>query len=154
MYRIRPPTKEIKYGITFNITNVNYRLDYILEFITKKENNFMSNIFEKLNKGKRTVREGINTDNMEYCKLSNFIGQTIRVDGFWISDKGNYGKQVVVVGNGWLINMPKRATEQFEAIIKNEDMLNAVLGGHLALTDIKPIKTNTGDTTSYTFTEV
>ena len=28
----------------------------------------MLNIFEKLNKGKRTVREGINTDNMEYCK--------------------------------------------------------------------------------------
>ena len=114
----------------------------------------MSNIFEKLNKGKRTVREGINTENMEYCKLSNFIGQTIRVDGFWISDKGNYGKQAVVVGNGWLINMPKRATEQFEAILKNEEMLNAVLDGHLALTDIRPIKTNTGDTTSYTFTEV
>ena len=114
----------------------------------------MSNIFEKLNKGKRTVREGINTDNMEYCKLSNFIGQTIRVDGFWVSDKGNYGKQVVVVGNGWLINMPKRATEQFEAILKNDEMLNAVLDGHLALTDIRPIKTNTGDTTSYTFTEI
>lgn len=152
MYKIRPPTKEIKYGIVFNNNDTN--ITYILDFILKKEINYMSNIFEKLNKGKRTVREGIDTDNMEYCKLSNFIGQTIRVDGFWISDKGNYGKQVVVVGNGWLINMPKRATEQFEAIIKNEDMLNAVLGGHLALTDIKPIKTNTGDTTSYTFTEV
>ena len=48
----------------------------------------MSNIFEKLNKGKRTVREGIDTDNMIYCKLSSFIGQTVKVDGFWISDKG------------------------------------------------------------------
>ena len=134
------------------VTNIN-NITYILDFILKRRI-IMSNIFEKLNKGKRTVREGINTDNMEYCKLSNFIGQTIRVDGFWISDKGNYGKQVVVVGNGWLINMPKRATEQFEAILKNEEMLNAVLDGHLALTDIKPIKTNTGDTTSYTFTEV
>ena len=37
MYKIRPPTKgDKKYGITFNITNVNYILDYILEFITKK----------------------------------------------------------------------------------------------------------------------
>lgn len=134
------------------VTNIN-NITYILDFILKGEL-IMSNIFEKLNKGKRTVREGINTDNMEYCKLSNFIGQTIRVDGFWISDKGNYGKQVVVVGNGWLINMPKRATEQFESILKNEEMLNAVLDGHLALTDIRPIKTNTGDTTSYTFTEV
>ena len=134
------------------VTNIN-NITYILDFILKRRI-IMSNIFEKLNKGKRTVRENINTDNMEYCKLSNFIGQTIRVDGFWISDKGNYGKQVVVVGNGWLINMPKRATEQFEAILKNEEMLNAVLGGHLALTDIRPIKTNTGDTTSYTFTEI
>ena len=134
------------------VTNIN-NITYILDFILKRRI-IMSNIFEKLNKGKRTVRENINTDNMEYCKLSNFIGQTIRVDGFWISDKGNYGKQVVVVGNGWLINMPKRATEQFEAILKNEEMLNAVLDGHLALTDIRPIKTNTGDTTSYTFTEI
>ena len=114
----------------------------------------MSNIFEKLNKCKRIVRIGINTDNLEYCKFSNFIGQTIRVDGCRIPDKRNQGKQVVVVGNGWLINMPKRATEQFEAILKNEEMLNAVLDGHLALTDIRPIKTNTGDTTSYTFTEI
>ena len=42
MYKIRSPTKEINYyGITFIITNVNYRLDYILEFITKKENNYV-----------------------------------------------------------------------------------------------------------------
>ena len=46
MYRIRPPTKEIKNGITFNITNVNYRLDYILEFITKKENNYVKHFWK------------------------------------------------------------------------------------------------------------
>ena len=104
---------------------------------------------------KSTIAEEINIEENEFIKLADYAdkNKTATVKGFFFTD-GDYGKQVVVVGNGWLINMPKRATEQFEAIIKNEDMLNAVLGGHLALTDIKPIKTNTGDTTSYTFTEI
>lgn len=34
MYKIRPPTKEIKYGIVFNNNDTN--ITYILDFILKK----------------------------------------------------------------------------------------------------------------------
>lgn len=108
-------------------------------------------MFDKLNNKRVTVREDINTENMEFKPIKDFVGQTIKVDGFFFTTGGHYGKQVVVVGNGYLINMPKRAVETFEQVANNDDMLNAVLGGHMIITDIKPIKTRNGDSTGYTF---
>ena len=108
-------------------------------------------MFEDYNVQKQTVREGIDTDSMEFKPISEFVGQIIKVDGFFFTTGGKYGKQVVVVGNGSLINMPKRAVEVFEKIANNEAQLQAVLGGHLMLTDIKPIQTKNGPSTAYKF---
>ena len=108
-------------------------------------------MFDKLNNKRVTVREGIDTDSMEFRPIKDFVGQDIHVDGFFFTTGGHYGKQVVVVGNGCLINMPKRAVETFEQVASNEAMLNALLGGHMLITDIKPITTKNGDSTGYTF---
>lgn len=111
-------------------------------------------MFDKLNKSanKQTVREGIDTDNMEFTGLKTFIGKTVKVDGFFFTSKGNYGKQVVVVGNGYKINMPKRAVESFEAIANDPDMLKAVLDGKLELINIAPVTAKNGnDTVAYEF---
>ena len=106
-------------------------------------------MFEKFNKSyANTVKEGIDTESMEFCKLKEFEGKTIKVDGFFFT-KGDYGKQVVVVGNGYKINMPERAVEMFEEIRANPDMLKAVLEGHLLITNIAPKKAKKGNT--YTF---
>ena len=106
-------------------------------------------MFDKLNKSfTNTVREGVDTDEMEFCKLKEFEGKSIKVDGFFFT-KGDYGKQVVVVGNGKKINMPERAVEIFEEIRSNPEMLNAVLEGHLLITNIAPKKAKKGNT--YTF---
>ena len=111
-------------------------------------------MFNKLNKVQTTVREGVDTNGMEFCKLEKFAGKTVNVDGFFFTTAGKYGKQVVVVGNGALINMPKRAVEEFETIAADEDMLAAVLAGHLALTDIHKVTTKSGnETTVYSFTD-
>lgn len=109
-------------------------------------------MFNELNNGRKTVADGVNTEDMEFRPLKDFIGKKISVDGFFFTN-GNYGKQVVVVGNGTLINMPARAVEQFETIYNNDKMLNAVLAGKLLLTDIKPIDTRNGATTAYTLTD-
>lgn len=101
---------------------------------------------------KSTVREGIDTESMEFAPLKDFCGQTIKVDGFFFTN-GNYGKQVVVVGNGYLINMPTRAVETFEAIEKDDKMLTAVLQGHLALKNIKMKDTKNGTTAIYTLAD-
>ena len=104
--------------------------------------------FNNLNK-RSTVREGIDTQSMEFKPLKEFCGQRVKCDGFFFTD-GKYGKQVVVVGSGYLINMPARAVEQFEEIAGNAEAVDAVLKGNLVLKDIKMIDTRNGKTTAYT----
>ena len=104
-------------------------------------------MFKSLNKGNSYVREGIDTKAQEFAPLKNFIGQTIRVDGFFFT-KGKYGKQVVVVGEGFNINMPGRALEQFETIAADPEMVKAVIAGKLIITDIKEGSAN-GQTTVF-----
>lgn len=113
-------------------------------------------LFDNLNQ-RSTVKAGIDTTEMDFVKLGEFEGDEIMVDGFFFTD-GKFGRQVVVVGNGALINMPQRAVEQFDAIKGNDKMLDAVLEGHLKLTGIKNInlkgKNDGKTTTTYTLTEV
>jgi hypothetical protein len=113
----------------------------------------MENMFEKLNKQSKTIKEGIVLENMEFKPLKDFIGSEIYVDGFFFTN-GRFGTQVVVVGNGAKINMPARAVEQFESIADSKELTEAVLTGHLKLTDINLIKTKNGNTTSYTLTTI
>lgn len=104
-------------------------------------------MFNELN-FRSTIKKGIDTQNMEFKPIKDFCGQVIKVDGFFFTN-GNYGKQVVVVGNGYLINMPSRATEVFEKIENSDKMLNSVLAGHLMINNIKMIDTKNGTTTAY-----
>jgi len=108
--------------------------------------------FDSLNK-KSTVKDGVETDNMMFVPLKSFQGKEIHVDGFFFTE-GKYGEQVVVVGEGYLINMPKRAVEPFKGIAENSEALNDLLAGHLAISDIKPMETRNGSTTIYKFKTV
>lgn len=114
----------------------------------------MSFNFENLNR-KNTVREGIDTTILEFKPLKDFLGQTIRCDGFFFNE-GKFGRQVVVVGTNivnetFLINMPARAVEQFDKINENESALNAMLEGKMCIKDIKMKDTKNGTTTIYNF---
>lgn len=106
-------------------------------------------MFEKLNR-RNTVKDGIDTQAMEFKPLKDFCGTKIKVDGFFFTD-GRFGTQVVVVGNGYLINMPKRAVEQFEKISADDRMLDAVLAGKLEIRNIKMLETKNGQTVAYDF---
>lgn len=105
-------------------------------------------MFESLNKYRKTMQEGIDTSKMEFKPLKDFCGKSISVNGFFFTE-GKYGKQVVVVGCGYLINMPSRAVEQFEEIESNEEMLKAVLEGKLVLENIRMVETKNGTTAAY-----
>lgn len=98
-----------------------------------------------------TVKDGIDTDSMEFKPLAAFEGQTVKVDGFFFTRSQKYKvDQVVVVGNGYKINMPARAVDVFKSIRDNEFMLKAVLNGKLELINIRPIKAKNGnDTVAY-----
>lgn len=115
-------------------------------------------MFENLNKTfENTVKEGINTKDLDYKPLKDFVGKTVIVDGYFFNDKGRYGRQVVVVGHEvnshfeWLINMPARYVEQFEAINSDSAMLESVLNGGLRLEEIEMVDTKNGMTTACKF---
>lgn len=110
-------------------------------------------LFDKLNKGtNKTVMEGIDTDNMEFRKLSEFVNQKIAVKGFFFT-KGKYGTQAVVVSDKYLINMPARAVEEFEDIKADSEMLAAVLAGKLVIAVGDYVSTKSGRTVAYDFEE-
>lgn len=114
-------------------------------------------MFEDLNKSFRnTVKEGINTKDLDFKALKEFVGKTVYVDGYFFNDKGKYGRQVVVVGHekggfNWLINMPSRYVEQFEMIDSDDKMLEKVLNGGLTLEEIEMVDTKNGMTTACKF---
>ena len=107
----------------------------------------------KSNSNKRTVREEIKTDEMSFKALKEFSGQVVKVDGFFFTE-GKYGKQTVVVGNGFKINIPKRYTSDFEQIRDDDAKLSAVLAGKLALVNIHEGDSSNGRTTYFDFDDI
>ena len=89
-------------------------------------------MFGELNK-RSTVREGIDTSNMEFKKLRDFIGAYVNPVGFFITD-GKFGEQAVVVTENCLINMPSYATETFKNL--TAEQIDAIKDGKMMITDI------------------
>jgi len=106
-------------------------------------------MFESLNR-KVTVMEGVNTEGMEFKKLKHFTNQKLACKGFFFTTSKLDGKkQVVVVTDNCLVNMPSRAVEQFETIANNPTMLKAVLNGDLTIAVHEEVKTKAGSTIAY-----
>lgn len=106
-------------------------------------------LFEQFNRVS-TVKEGIDLGSMEFKKLRDFAGQDVHVDGFFFT-RSKFGEQVVVVGNGYKINMPGRAVEDFKKMSGNKELLNAILSGHLMITSIVVRSGPRGESVSYTY---
>lgn len=102
-------------------------------------------MFNELNSGKRTIKEGIELKDLQFVKLKEMVGTEIKVDGYFFTE-GDYGKQVVVVGNGKKINMPLRAVKLFESIDNNPDLVKGVLEGKCKIVNIKEGETKKGKT--------
>ena len=115
----------------------------------------MSFNFEALNKGaKSTIKEGINTKEMSFVGLKEYVGKEIKPDGFFFTDKGKYGRQVVVIADGVKINIPKRYVETFEGIRDNAEALDDFLNGHVIMTNIRNIDSDNGKTVCFDFRNV
>lgn len=87
--------------------------------------------FEKFNK-KRTVNESINTDELEFMPLKEFINEDVQIFGFFFTD-GDFGRQVVLVSKDALINMPARAVADFEVMLSDDETVDAIINGELTL---------------------
>lgn len=103
-------------------------------------------MFESLNR-RNTVMAGINTEGMAYRKLKEFKNSVVEVKGFFFTNNQKSGEQVVVVSENCLINMPKRAVEQFRTIEATPEMLEAVLEGKLSIEVRDEVMTRQGNST-------
>lgn len=109
--------------------------------------NFVAKV-EKLNGKSRTIKEGLDLSTMEFRTLKEFVGETIRIDGFFFTNS-KYGEQVSIVGGGYKINLPKWAVEKFKTISEDEELMEGMFKDHLYITDISEKTTNNGATTIF-----
>ncbi len=100
---------------------------------------------------KVTVNPLINTQDMEFTALEDYIGKKVRVYGFFFNES-KYGKQVVVVTTKALINMPKRCVSDFESLTEEE--VKAVMNGEMVLTNLKPFSAKQGDTVTFDYDDI
>lgn len=114
----------------------------------------MSFSFEDLNtSSKKTIRDGINLDDMNFISWKEYIGKDLKVDGFFFT-KGKYGEQVVIVADGKKVNIPKRFTEDFKKIRDNDEALAQVIAGKLMLVNIRAIDSQNGRTGTFDYKTV
>lgn len=108
-------------------------------------------LFEQLNQsGARTIMQGVDLGALPFKSIKEFIGQDIRVQGFFFTE-GRFGKQVVVVGNGAKINLPARYVKTFELVQDNPELLQGVLDGKMVLKNVRASNTRNGSTTAFDF---
>lgn len=101
--------------------------------------------------GKRVMMEGIATEGLDFVKIHDLIGKgDIPVKGFFFSHSKKYNQdQVVVVAEGYLINMPGRAVDEFQTILDTPQYKQALLDGKMVLKDLEELETASGTTTAY-----
>lgn len=92
----------------------------------------MENIFKSLNTGKKLFN--ITIENPVFRKLSSFEdGVVLKVAGCYVNKKSDFGEQPVFIvydsKDYFFVNVPVRHIETINAIINNEDMVNAVNNG-------------------------
>lgn len=106
-------------------------------------------MFEELN-NRNTVREGVDTSEMDFAPLKDFCGKEFVIDGYFFTT-GLYGNQVVVVNadDNVLVNMPSRSVKQFKKIDGDEKMVKALLARRCKITNIRMKETKVGTTTIY-----
>lgn len=103
--------------------------------------------FASLNKG-GTMPNGVDTTGLEYEPLSNFIGKEIKVNGFYFSTKGKYGKSVAVLSEGHLINFPNWSVPYFEEIAASREMVADMFAGKCIIKNIESKDTGKGNPTT------
>ena len=104
-------------------------------------------MFESFAKKTNTV--GISTaDKLNFSKLSEHVGESVKIYGFFISTKGKYGDQVsVVTSPETAITLPKRYVEAFRGL--SEDEVIAITSGKVTLVNIRSCETKLGDSTEF-----
>ena len=105
-------------------------------------------MFAEMNK-QSTVKEGLNTEDFEFHRLSEFIGKTVKPVGvFFTQSSKGYGKQAVVVTDTCFINVPNWSVPLFESIAADPEKIIAFKDGKCLITNIAKKDTGKGNPTT------
>lgn len=105
----------------------------------------MTNFFG-LNSGSNSVAESYDTKTRKIVKLADAEPQ--RIYGYLITKATKYGEGVLLCGEDAMISLPKRYVEKFKNF--NDEQRAQITSGRVWINDIKPIRTNQGESHSFT----
>lgn len=108
-------------------------------------------MFAERNK-KSTVKEGIDVTAMieagNFHKISEYVGKTIKPVGMIFTEsKRGYGRQVMLVTEDALVNMPGWCVDTFQEIANAPEELAAFKEGKCLITNITEKDTGKGNPT-------
>lgn len=99
--------------------------------------------FNSFNGGNdRVCRKGVDSRDFKFAHIKDFVGEDIRVNGWFFSKGTLAGKEIVqpvVIGEDVNINFPAWSTERFKKLAADPEAVKAVLNGELAITNIHVI---------------
>lgn len=76
----------------------------------------------------------INTEGFEYKRLSDYQENDIlKVRGFFISSKSKFGASPVAVTDECFINLPSHLTDTVSEILKDEEAIESINNGKVAI---------------------
>lgn len=100
---------------------------------------------------KKTLKDGIDLDKMDFISIREYVGEEFQVEGFFFTESKKYGKQVVLVSGDKKINIPKRYVETFLKFRDDDEALKDIMEGHLWIKDIRTFDANDGKTIVFNF---
>lgn len=87
-------------------------------------------ISEKYNKGglrfTYQMPENVNFYKLEEVYKNNEIVKPCICNGFYISKKGQYGEQAVVLSDGFFVNLPKHWVDTIKEMLTDKEVIKAV----------------------------
>ena len=88
-------------------------------------------LMNRFNKG--GVDWGVNTEGMNYIKLSEFpvSDDIIKIKGIFINNKGNFSAHPVAIGENGLIDLPAHLTDSVIEMLAAPEVVEAIKGGHV-----------------------
>lgn len=90
-------------------------------------------------------------EKLNFSKLAEHIGESVKIYGFFITTKSKYGDSVAVVTSPeTAITLPKRYVDIFRNL--SDEEIEAITSGKVTLANIREKETRQGMTTTFDIT--
>lgn len=108
----------------------------------------MSSLALQLNKGHGNNPFKVDATKFDFINLESLYNKdgenaSYKLLGVYINKKGRFGDEPVAIIDGFKVNLPKHLLEDVQLILDNDDMVQAVIDGHLGF-EVEPYENARG----------